>query len=91
MIHETENPQKAKSIYPGKPARHALGMLRLVRVDTLRGVNNVGFLVERLNYITIPLNQFPQPTHMLEKSRQHVYRNTSVTMISFERPIQKGS
>ena len=23
MIPETENPQEAKSVYPGKPARHA--------------------------------------------------------------------
>ena len=23
MIPETENPQKAKCVYPGKPARHA--------------------------------------------------------------------
>ena len=26
------------------------GMLMLIRVDTLRRVHNVGFLVERLNY-----------------------------------------
>ena len=26
------------------------GMLRLIRVDTLRRVHNVGFLAERLNY-----------------------------------------
>ena len=39
MIPETENPQKAKSEYPGKPARHA---------DTLRNVNFVGFLSRRL-------------------------------------------
>ena len=55
MIPETENPQEAKSVCPALPVRYAkdlitqsLGMLSLIRVDTLRRVRNVGFLVERL-------------------------------------------
>ena len=45
MIHEKENPQDAKV-----SARISLcGMLRLIRVYTLRRVHNVGFLVERLS------------------------------------------
>ena len=43
MIPETENPHEAKN------ARISLrGMFRLIRVDTLRSVHTVGFLVERL-------------------------------------------
>ena len=38
MIPETENSQEAKSVYP----------VRLIRVDTLRRVQNVGFLAGRL-------------------------------------------
>ena len=53
MIPETVNQKEAKA-----PARISLcGMLRLIRVDILRGVNNVGFLVGRLicrtNFIRI--------------------------------------
>ena len=44
MIPETENLQEAKIVCPDKPARHAWA-------DTLRRVNNVGFLLERLVYI----------------------------------------
>ena len=43
VILVTENPQEAKSAYPVKPAA-----LRLIRVDTLRRVHNVGFLAGRL-------------------------------------------
>ena len=46
MIPETENPQEAKL-----SARISLrGMLRLIRVDTLRRAHSVGFLAGRLNY-----------------------------------------
>ena len=38
-IPETENPQEAKGVCPGKPERH---------VDTFRKVHNVGFLAGRL-------------------------------------------
>ena len=44
MILETENPQEAKSVCSGQPAR----LLRLIQVDALRRVHTVGFLVERL-------------------------------------------
>ena len=40
MIPETENPQEAKSVYPGIGLS---GMLSLIRVDTLRRVHNVDF------------------------------------------------
>ena len=44
MIHETESPQEEKKV-----CRVSLrGMLRLIQVDTLRRVYNVGFQVERL-------------------------------------------
>ena len=46
MNPETENPQKAKSVYPGKPARHA----QADPVGALRRVHNVCFLAGRLNY-----------------------------------------
>ena len=39
MIPETEKTQEAKGVYPG----NLRGKLRLIRVDTLRGVHNVGF------------------------------------------------
>ena len=43
VIPETENPQEAKSV------RVSLrGKLRLIRVDTLRRVHNVGILAGRL-------------------------------------------
>ena len=40
MTPETENAREANS-----------GMLKLIRVDTLRRVHNVGFLVRRLKYV----------------------------------------
>ena len=42
MIPETENPHEAKSVYPGKPVRHAYAD----PVATLRRVHNVGFLAD---------------------------------------------
>ena len=64
MIPDIENPKEAKSVYPGKPARHAYadpdlrrnvsarislrGLRRLIWVDTLRRGHNVGFLAGRL-------------------------------------------
>ena len=44
LIPETENPQEAKSVYPVS----LRGMLRLIRVDTLRIIHNVGFLAGQL-------------------------------------------
>ena len=41
MIRETENPQEAKSIYPGKPARH--GQADPVRYFTQRPTTMLGF------------------------------------------------
>ena len=46
MIPETENPQEAKSVYPGEPARHA----QADPVDTLRTVHNAGFITGQLTY-----------------------------------------
>ena len=48
MITETENPQEAKSVYQVR----LRGMLRLIRVDTLRRNHYVGFLMGRLILIT---------------------------------------
>ena len=47
MIPETGNPQEAKSVC----RISTLDMLRLIRVDTLRRVHNVGFLAERLKFL----------------------------------------
>ena len=41
MIPETETPQEAKGV-----------MLRLIRIDTLRRVHNVGFLAGRLIFLS---------------------------------------
>ena len=43
MIPATENPQEAKGAYPFR----LFEMLRLIRVDTLRRVHNVGFFTRR--------------------------------------------
>ena len=47
MIPKTENPQEAKKVSIRVSLR---GMLRLIRVDTLRRDHNVGFLAGRLIY-----------------------------------------
>ena len=55
MISETENPQEAKSA-----CRVSLrDMLRLIWIDTLRRVHNVGFLADRLNCKTFILKGRP--------------------------------
>ena len=48
MIHETENPQEAKRVFPVS----LYGMLRLIRVDTLRTVHTVGLLVGQLTSLS---------------------------------------
>ena len=71
-IHETENPQEVKM-----SARISLrGMLRLIRIDTLRRVHNVGFLVIRLFFIFT--NAFTPPyEHIVTIPR--AWRETVVT------------
>ena len=47
MIHETENSKDAK-VFVRMSLR---GMLRLILVDILRRVHNVGFLVDHMIYV----------------------------------------
>ena len=44
MVPDTENPQEAKSVYPGKPARHAQADMG----QYFTQIHNVGFLAGRL-------------------------------------------
>ena len=47
MNPETENPQEVKGVHPGKPAH------KLIWVDDLRRVHNVGFLAGRLIFLSL--------------------------------------
>ena len=76
VIPETENPQEAESVY-----RVGLcGMLRLIRVDTLRRDNNVGFLAGRLDPI-IDLNPFPHTTNLQQTSLKMSSQNYGKSLL----------
>ena len=55
--------------------RHAqacLGMLRLIRIDTLRRVLSIGFLAGRLIYINVDLNQITQIKRLIWIYTNHI-------------------